>query len=318
MNAAQQARLNEARVVLAALGFPPAQTNDRSGLCLLCLLDLPPTRPWAQADGSTMWKTHELMQWLRDHYDKDYKPNSRETIRRKTLHQFIDASLVVYNPDDSRRPVNSGNNCYQIAPHALKLLLTHDDPGFDQRAAAYTAARPGLIARYAATRGMAQIPVTLADGSRISLTAGGQNVLIKAMIEQFCPAFTPGGRVLYVGDAGKQDPIFDAQAFADLGVTLDKHGKLPDLAVHMPGRDWLVLMEAASSHGPVDGKRRAELKALFASAAPGLVYVSCFSSRAGMRKYLADIAWETEVWCADSPEHLMHFNGERFLGPYAA
>jgi hypothetical protein len=256
------------------------------------------------------------MQWLRDHYDTDYKPNTRETIRRQTLHQFIDAGLVLYNPDDPTRAVNSPANCYQIAPDALALLRNYEDPGFDVRLAAYLAAKPGLSAQYAATRGMAQIPVTLTDGSRITLTAGGQNVLIKAMLEDFCPRWTPGGRVLYVGDAGKADPVFDEQSFSDLGVTLNKHGKLPDLVVHMPDRDWLVLIEAASSHGPVDAKRHAELKTLFGAATPGLVFVSCFPTRAEMRKYLADIAWETEVWCADSPTHLVHFNGERFLGPY--
>lgn len=316
MNASQQARVDEARRVLAKLGFPTQQTNERSALCLLCLTDLTPARAWSQADGSALWRTNELMQWLRDHYDTDYKPNTRETIRRQTLHQFIDAGLVLYNPDDPTRAVNSPANCYQIAPDALALLRNYEDPGFDVRLAAYLAAKPGLSAQYAATRGMAQIPVTLTDGSRITLTAGGQNVLIKAMLEDFCPRWTPGGRVLYVGDAGKADPVFDEQSFSDLGVTLNKHGKLPDLVVHMPDRDWLVLIEAASSHGPVDAKRHAELKTLFGAATPGLVFVSCFPTRAEMRKYLADIAWETEVWCADSPTHLVHFNGERFLGPY--
>jgi hypothetical protein len=40
------------------------------------------------------------------------------------------------------------------------------------------------------------------------------------------------------------------------------------------------------------------------------------SDRRAMLKYLNDISWETEVWVADSPTHLIHFNGERFLGPY--
>jgi type II restriction enzyme len=86
--------------------------------------------------------------------------------------------------------------------------------------------------------------------------------------------------------------------------------------VYLPERNWLVLMEAASSHGPVDSKRYGELRSLFGDASAGLVFVSCFPSRAAMRKYLSDIAWETEAWCADNPSHIIHFNGERFLGPY--
>jgi hypothetical protein len=316
VNARQAARLEEARVVLTKLGFPRAQTNDRSALVLLCLLDLRPRQAWRQASNDTLWRTVEIMQWLRDHYGKDYKPNSRETIRRQTLHQFVEAGLVLYNPDDSERPVNSAYNCYQVAPDALKLLRTHDSRGFNKRLARYLAMKPGLSKQYAQTRGMKQIPVALADGTKISLTAGGQNVLIRAMVEEFCSRWTPGGRILYVGDAGQADPIFNEKSLADLGVRLDKHGKLPDLIVYVPHRHWLVLMEAASSHGPVDGKRHGELQRLFGDSTAGLVFVSCFPSRTEMRRYLAVIAWETEVWCADNPEHLIHFNGPRFLGPY--
>lgn len=316
MTPQQDQKVREARDVLKALGFPPAQANDRSAFVLLALIDLKPQREWASASNATLWRTVTIMQWLRDHYDKDYAPNSRETIRRQTLHQFIQAGLVLYNPDDPERPVNSARNCYQLAPEALVLLRTRDQPGFGERVAAYLEKHTGLTAQYARTRGMAQIPVKLADGSSVQLTAGGQNVLIKAMVEQFCPRWTPGGRILYIGDAGTDDPIFDSGGFAALGVVLDKHGKLPDLVVYLADRNWLVLMEAASTHGPVDAKRHAELAELFHECAAGLVYVSCFRSRAEMRKYLAEIAWETEVWCADSPDHLVHFNGERFLGPY--
>lgn len=316
MNLQQEIRVGEARLVLGQLGFPAAQTNERSALVLLCLLELRADQPWSSASGDTLRRTHDLMQWLRDHYGKDYAANSRETIRRQTLHQFIAAGLVLYNPDDPKRPVNSAANCYQITTEALKLLQGHDDRSFGARVSSYLARRPGLTAQYAKARGMAQISATLADGTTVTLTAGGQNVLIRAVIEEFCPRWTPGGRILYIGDAGTSEPIFDEQGFAALGVSLDKHGKLPDLVVHLADRNWLVLMEAASSHGPVDGKRHDELAGLFADCTAGLVYVSCFPSRGEMRKYLADIAWETEVWCADHADHLIHFNGQRFLGPY--
>jgi type II restriction enzyme len=136
------------------------------------------------------------------------------------------------------------------------------------------------------------------------------------MVEVFCGCFTPGGHVLYVGDADTKWTIFEQEALTALGVTVDRHGKMPDLVVYMQDKNWLVLMEAASSRGPVDAKRHRELAALFDASIAGLVYVSCFPSREEMRRDLANIAWETEVWCADNPTHLIHFNGERFLGPY--
>lgn len=316
MTPEQQQKVNEARAVLAKLGFPKQQTNEQAALVLLALLDLRPDRSWSDANNTWLLRVHVILAWILTHYGKQYE---REMVRRRALHQFVAAGLIAYNPDNPERPVNSPANCYRVCQDALDLLQTHDHHGLDERIRAYLATNPGLSEEYAATRGMSTIAVTLADGTDVVLTAGGQNKLIKLMIEQFCSRWTQGGQALYVGDAGAHDPIFDVEAFASLGVSLDKHGKLPDLVVYMPDRNWLVLMEAASTHGPVDGKRHAELTKLFGNSSAGLVFVSCFPTKAEMRRYMTDdgIAWETEAWCADSPEHLIHFNGERFLGPYS-
>lgn len=315
MNRRQLARVREAQQLLRLLEFDGPRSNERSALTLLALADLRPSASW-EAASAPLLGIWAIMGFMRERYAKDYAPNSRETIRRQTLHQFVDAGLVVRNPDDPGRAINSDKTAYQLAPDALRLIRTLGRRGFERRAAAYNAAAPTLRKQYARTRERSSLPVTLGDGMTVTLTPGGQNILLKAMVEDFCPRFTPGGQVLYIGDAGKSDPIFDDDAFSALGVTLDMRGKLPDLVVHMVDRGWLVLMEAASTHGPVDAKRHRELAELFSGCSAGLVYVSCFPSREVMRRYLSAISWETEVWCADGPTHLIHFNGERFLGPY--
>lgn len=109
----------------------------------------------------------------------------------------------------------------------------------------------------------------------------------------------------------------DAALLAELGVDVDSHGKMPDVVLHFVEKNWLLLVESVTSHGPVDGKRHAELAKLFAGSKAGLVYVTAFPNRSIMGRYLPEIAWETEVWVADAPSHLIHFNGVRFLGPYA-
>ncbi len=309
------ARLAEARTVLDVLGFEREQTNERSALVLLALLGMTPEMPWSSATNPIL-RTLEIMAWIREHYARDYKPNTRETIRRQTINQFISATLVVENPDRPDRPVNSPNWCYQITRRALELLRQRAEPGFDDEVAAYTINVPGLRAHYARVREMKRIPVTLVDGHEITLSPGGQNILLKQMVEDFCSRFTPGGTILYVGDADEKEAVFASDHLAGLGVVIPERGKMPDLIVYLPNRNWLVLMEAASSHGPVDFKRYDELSALFAGSTAGLVYVSCFPSRKELRRYLHQIAWETDVWCADNPTHLIHFNGERFLGPY--
>ncbi len=309
-------RVEDARIVLETLGMDAERSNERSALVLLALLRLTPAESWADA-ANPMLGTRAIMDFIRDEYGKDYAPNTRETVRRFTLHQFVEAQLIVQNPDEPQRPVNSPKWNYQVTGEALDVLRAYGTDAWQSATDRYLADLPGLKARYAAAREMDRIPLTLPDGSIFTLTPGGQNVLLKAMVEDFCPRFTPGGQVLYIGDAGDKWALFERETLSSLNIEVDEHGKMPDLVIYLPDRNWLVLLEAASSHGPVDSKRQAELANLFAQSTAGLVYVSCFPDRAEFRKYVDKIAWESEVWCADHPTHMIHYNGERFLGPYA-
>ena len=141
-------------------------------------------------------------------------------------------------------------------------------------------------------------------------------LLIKAIIEHFCPAFAPGGVVLYIGDTENKFVHLETAGLAALGVTVDSAAKIPDVIVHHTAKNWLLLIEAVTSAGPVDGKRRKELKDLFAGCKAGLVFVTAFETRRTMQTFVSHIAWESEVWIAEDPDHMIHFNGERFLGPY--
>lgn len=305
----------EAQALLEALGMDAERCNERSATMLLAMLAMKVGELWSSA-SNPMLGNRAVMDWIRDEYGMNYKPNTRETVRRQTMHQFIDAHLVVANPDQPDRATNSPKYNYQLTPEALSVIRLFGTPEFDAAIKRYLREVPGLKARYAAARAMNRIPITLPDGSPFTLSPGGQNVLIKQIVDGFCALFTPGGQVLYVGDADSKWALFEVDRIAALGVTVDQHGKMPDLVVYIPDKDWLVLIEAASSHGPVDAKRHGELATLFEGSTAGLVYVSAFPDRKEMRKYLTQIAWETEVWCAEDPTHLIHFNGERFLGPY--
>ena len=307
--------VKEYQWLLRNMGFDRERYKERSALVLLALLRLKPGDTWIKAHASAL-RTVDIMEWIREHYEVAYKPNTRETIRRQTLHQFLQGHLIVENPDEPTRPINSPKWCYQVTPEALYLIRSHGMLEFKENLYRYLQERPGLEVAYRRERDLLKIPVNLPQGVEIALSAGGQNTLLKAMIEEFCPRFTPAGSVLYIGDAGDKWLVFERQVFESLGVSIDNHGKMPDLVVYMEDQNWLVLLEAVSTHGPVDNKRHIELKELFSSCTAGLVFVSCFLDQAIMKKYLTDISWETEVWTADHPTHLVHFDGERFLGPY--
>ena len=308
-------RIQAALGVLKFLQAPRGQTNERSALTLLGLLDLAPSAPWATSSAPLCGVT-ELMDWMAAKYGRKYAANTRETIRRFTLHQFIEMGLVLLNPDDRARPPNSPKNVYQIEPSALELLRCFETNAWDSSLSAYLDSMADKNRLLEKARQMEHIPVTLPDGLQLELTAGGQNVLVKEIIEQFAPRFVPGGHVVYVGDAGEKHLLYDIEYLNGLGVEIDPHGKMPDAVVHYIERNWLILIEAVTSHGPVNVLRHNQLKDLFAGSTAGLVFVTTFLDRAAMREYLPEIAWETEVWVADAPDHLIHFNGERFLGPY--
>ncbi len=307
--------IDAALQILADLDFPRAQRNERSAMTLLALLDLRPARGWKDATDALMGIT-PVMDWIRTHYGKAYAPNTRETIRRQTMHQFRDAGLVLYNPDQPGRPVNSPAAVYQIAPDPLALLRSYGTAAWDKSLPAYLAQWKTLAERYARERSLQRVPVKIAEGKTLHLSPGEHSELIRDIIEEFAERFAPGSVLVYAGDTGDKMGYFDKSRLHSLGVTVDSHGKMPDVVLHYVERDWLLLVESVTSHGPVDAKRHEELMQLFAKSSAGLVYVTAFPNRITMARYLPEIAWETEVWVADAPTHLIHFNGVRFLGPY--
>jgi adenine-specific DNA-methyltransferase len=224
--------------------------------------------------------------------------------------------LAIPNPDDPNHTINSPKTRYIIDPGLVSLIKSYGSLEWDGSLREYLKKSESLAALQVRERVLPMIPVTLPGGDKIMLSKGGQNELIKSVIEEFCPRFTPGGQVIYIGDAGKKLTKQELRFFDQLGIKIDKHGKMPDIIILLPEKEWLVLIEAVTSHGPIDLKRHNELKSIFGSGKYGLVFVTAFESRKSMNKFRVEIAWETEVWVSEAPSHLIHFNGERFLGPY--
>ncbi|MBU6360179.1 MAG: Eco57I restriction-modification methylase domain-containing protein [Chloroflexi bacterium] len=308
-------KIEETLSVLIKLNLPRELQNERSALVLLALLNLKPATPWQNVMSPLLGVT-EIMNFIRDYFGINYAPNTRETFRRFTLHQFIQLGLVQINPDNLKRPINSPKTCYQLNEDIVNLLRSFNTKIWDSTVLSYIASHPKLHLLTPQPHKTSFIPVTLPNGDKIELSEGGQNPLLKNIIEQFCPQFTPGGIIIYMGDTGQKIRGSEIKYLQNLGIYLDEHGKMPDLIIHLLEKDWLVIVEAVTSHGPINIKRHNELKDLFKNSKAGLVFVTAFETRKAMTQYLKDIAWETDVWIAESPSHLIHFNGERFLGPY--
>ena len=307
--------LREATDALKQLGFGPRQSNDVAGYVLLALLGLKPTMRWQEASHPLMGIT-PIIDFVAEQYGLRYAPNTRETIRDEAVKYFVEYGMVIRNPDNPARPTNSGRTVYQMEPSALALLREWGKSNWMSMLKSYLANREKLLHDLLRHRTLARIPVQLPDGKAVALSPGGQNPLIKSVVEEFCPRFAPGGVVVYLGDTENKFEHMETDYLARLGVTLDSAAKMPDVVVHDARRDWLLLIEAVTTAGPVDGKRRKELKELFSQSQAGLVFVTAFETRRTMQSFSSLISWETEVWIAEAPDHLIHFNGERFLGPY--
>lgn len=307
----------QARKLLQDLEMDGQRSNERSAMTFLALARLDASREWSEATDE-MFTTREIMDWIRDNLGQEYAANTRETIRRFTLHQFVAGGLVAENADQPNRPINSPKWNYRIAPPLLPVIQAVDTPEYEYALVDFLDGVDTWKQQQEEKREFNKTPVKMPDGTEVKLSAGGQNNLIKQMVEEFCPRFSPSAEVLYIDDTAKDKGKLDAAMLDTIGIVIPERGKAPDLIVWMEDRQWLFLMEACSTHGPIDVIRKRELAEMFADAEGSMIFVSCFPDRATMRNYLVDLAWETEVWCAEDPDHMIHLDGEKFLGPYGS
>jgi type II restriction enzyme len=305
--------------------MPRGQRNTRTALVLLSMCGLIPSRTWSEAAQNALG-IRESMDWMVEHYPDikkgrndptRYAENTRESVRRQSVHQLVAAGVLEANFDDPSRPVNSGDYSYRSTAIAIDLFRSYGSTSWDDALGSFYRALGALRERWAAERTFHRVPLEL-DGELVTLSAGKHSDVIAATVTDFAPIFAPSARVVYLGDTGQKWVVNRTQWLEELGITVDPHGKMPDVVLHDVDRDWLILIEAVTSHGPMNPKRVEELKHLLAGARPGLVFVTAFPDVDTFRKYAHDIAWETEVWIRETPTHLVHYNGERFLGPYDA
>ena len=308
-------KITEAQEILAAMGLPSAQQNEMSALTLLALAGVLPRTAWNSATKKSLKVTKGVMFFVAEEYGRRYAPNTRETFRRQVLHQFTQAGVTAYNPDAPNLPVNSPNAHYALTEEALSVVKNYGTPKFKTAAAKFKEETAARLAQYSRQRNLERIPVTLADGTKIMLSPGTHNEIGAAVVKEFGPRFAQGATLLYLGDTENKDVVFEKDKLRALGCRLLDKGKLPDIIFYQELKKWLFLIEAVASHGPMSQKRVNELKDIFQTKSIGLVFVTAFPDLSEFKQHAKEIAWDTEVWIAEAPDHLIHYNGDRFMGP---
>ena len=312
------AKVREAQQILAFLGLPAAQQNKISAYTLLALAGLEPNSHWSAATGQSKRVSRGISDFIAASYGQVYKENTRETFRRQVLHQFIQAGLVAYNPDNPNLPVNSPKAHYALTAEALVLLQAFGTEAWAAQLALFHGQHDALTVQYAEARDHQRIALTLPDGRTVALSPGLHNEVQRAVLEEFLPAFASGAKLVYLGDTEQKHLFEDTETLHRLGIPLGQHSKLPDIVLlqaRPDGSEWLFLIEVVTSHGPVSPKRKIELQEMLKACPAGPVYITAFPNFKLFKKYSSALAWHTEVWIQEMPGNMIHFNGDRFLGP---
>jgi adenine-specific DNA-methyltransferase len=307
-------KIQEAQDILKTLGLPKAQQNEMAALTLLVLAQLSENMAWREAQRRSL-RVHDILGEMQTRYDRKYAENTRETIRRQVLHQFVQAGLVERNPDELSLATNSPRTHYALSETALQTIRTYASPLWIDAAQTYLEGKSALIDIYLRQRDQHKVSLMMESGVEYHLSPGAHNQLQVAVIEEFGPRFAPGAQVLYVGDTANKTLHMNTDGFAKLGIPVFNHDKLPDVVLYDENRNWLYLIEAVTSHGPISPKRQLELEKFLNDCSAGLIFVTAFPDFNTFKSFADNIAYETEVWIADRPTHLIHFNGDRLLGP---
>jgi type II restriction enzyme len=319
---ALQQLTNEALDILAAFGIPLEETPrriERMALAFLAVMDVNlETAGWQAAKSlSTPWAltTRQVIGYWNTHFAEHVSPGSYDDVRRKDLLLPVHAGIVVPDRPDSAR--NNPRRAYALADEYMNAVRAYGTPRFADAVSAAISGQPTLAERWTTERANARIPIEVTPGVKLSFGPGEHNMLIKAVIQDFLPRFGRGSAVLYVGDAEDKTLHIDRARLKELGFFDLDHGELPDVVAYSSSENWLYVIEAVHSSGPISNVRRDRLKSLLATTKAGIVFVTAFADRASFRRWVRDIAWETEVWISSEPAHLIHFNGDRFLGPHS-
>lgn len=299
-------KIERVRKLLEELGLPKQQQADICVLTILGMADLKKKSKWADATNEWL-RIHDIIVFANKNYKVSYAENSRETFRKQALHHFRTAAIV----EDNSKATNSPDYRYRLTEEFINILRNIDsnEPLID-----FKKNHQSLIEIYASKKEMEKMPVKI-NGQDFTFSPGKHNQLQKAIIEEFAPRFAPNAECLYVGDTIRKDLVKQEERLKELGFTITLHDKMPDVVLYRADKDWIYFVEAVTSVGPMDPKRIQEITSMTTEVKAGMIYVTAFLDFKTYKKFSEQLAWETEIWLAELPDHMIHMNGDKFLGP---
>ena len=302
-------KLDQAKDILASLEVPGKQQNDMCCYVLLAMSDITEANEWQTATNNWI-RIHDVIQFTGENFGVAYAENSRETIRKQAMHHFRNAAFI----EDNGKATNSPNYRYRLTGEMLSLIQSYGTPAWEGKLHAFLDGHDTLIDLYASKKEMRKMPVKI-NGEDFTFSPGKHNQLQKAIIEEFAPRFAPNSECLYVGDTIEKDLVKHDTKLRELGFEITLHDKMPDVVLYAEDKNWIYFVESVTSVGAMEPHRVREIEEMTKNVTAGKIYVTAFLDFKTFKKFSEDLAWETEVWIADMPDHMIHLNGDKFLGP---
>lgn len=315
-----QLLINRTLHILESFGIPVDSSPrrlERMAIAFLACGNVRKTKDFKvikDANSDFSLKTREIIEYVNKHFSEEISSGSYDDIRRKDLKLLTVAEIVLHSSPNSA--TNDSTRGYCINPMYADLIRLYGEKGWSTIVSDKLKSVEPLNLRLQRERDIKKVPVTLPSGGSLEFSSGEHNDLQKAIIESFLPIYGFGAEVLYVGDTSDKYLHLEAEKLKALNFFDISHEELPDVIAYSKEKNWLYLIEAVHSANPISEIRLIQLKKLTKECSADIVYVTAFLDRSAFRKFMVDIAWETEVWIADNPKHLVHFNGDKFLGPY--
>ncbi len=316
-----QKLLNEALEILESIGIPFEEKKERGlesmAMCFLAVAGV--TKSWKEAKGAKEnrhLKTREIITYINEHYEEKISSGSYDDIRRKHLKLLVVADLILNSANNPSAATNDPTRGYTLRSDLKDLVKNFNTKQWDIKLKLFLQNQEPLASILQRKRDIPKVSITLPGDIKLALSQGGHNDLQKQIIEEFLPRFGHGCEVLYIGDTKNKILHYEEKKLKKIGFFKLSNDDLPDIIAYDTKNNWLYLIEAVYSSGPMSEIRMLELKKALENCTAELIFITAFISKGDFKKYFSEIGWESEVWTADNPDHMVHFNGNKFLGPH--
>ncbi len=314
--------IREALQIIIALGIPVDDLTERQkekmAMAFLAVGNVKTSTGWKKIKDSNndyAVTTREIIDFHNSNLEENISRGSYDDIRRKDLARLILATIVVNSKPGSN--TSNPTRGYKINSEYSRIIRNYGQSDWFAQVAAFNRMHPTYSDRISTKRELPKLSVRTPDGKTIHLQDGEHNAIQKQIIEEFLPRFGHNAIVLYCGDSdNKYGLIHEKEKLQEIGFSDLKQSILPDVVAYSTEKNWIFLIEAYHTSNPITPERKLELQQVMGEHAKNAVFVTAFENISVYKNCPEDLAWETEVWIATEPDHMIHRNGFRFMGPY--